>query len=173
MTVTEPGQIALLKESQQFLEEMRETVFVEDNASQQEAKPQCVHLEVTEKIKEDLNSTLTAKQNLEKEIRSLQERLVVSQRAWEALQEELSYLKRCSSKQEEILKSCIEEARAGKNLHDAFKEKIITLLQSKCNTVSPSDEVIVETIREMCQAEESNKTVCEHLLLSIISIQHG
>ncbi|XP_015281646.1 PREDICTED: coiled-coil domain-containing protein 170 [Gekko japonicus] len=151
----------------------RETIMRLVSELSKEQKNSAACFEDMEKLSNDLNSTLTAKQNLEKEIRSLQERLVVSQRAWEALQEELSYLKRCFSKQEESLKSCTEEARAGKNLHDAFKEKIITLFQSKCNTVSPSDEDIVETIREMCHAEESNKTMVGQLEAQIANLNEA
>ncbi|XP_054832290.1 coiled-coil domain-containing protein 170 [Eublepharis macularius] len=160
------GQIATLEEAINVHEmeskASRETIMRLVSELNQEQKNSATCSEDMEKLSHDLNSTSTAKQSLEKEVRSLQERLAACQRAWEVSQEELSYVKRCSNKKEESLKSCIEEARAGKNLHNAFKEKIITLLQSKCNTVSPSEEFIVETIREMCHAEESKKTmVCQ------------
>ncbi|XP_060096878.1 coiled-coil domain-containing protein 170 isoform X1 [Heteronotia binoei] len=171
------GQIATLEEAINVHEmeskASRETITRLVSELSKEQKNSAVCFEDMEKLSKDLSSTITAKQNLEKEVRSLQERLVVSQKAWEASQKELSYLKRCSSKQEESLRSCAEEARAGRNLHNAFKEKIITLLQNKCNTVSPSEEIIVETIREMCHVEESNKTMVSQLEAQIANLNEA
>nr|XP_056709633.1 coiled-coil domain-containing protein 170 [Euleptes europaea] len=168
------GQIAALEEASNVHEveskASRETIMRLVSELGKEQKNSAACFEDMEKLSHDLNSTTTAKQSLEKEIRSLQDRLVASQRAWEVSQEDLSYLKRSAGKQEESLKNCIEEARAGKNLHNAFKQKIITLLQSKCNTVSPSEEVIVETIREMCHEEESNKTMVGQLEAQIANL---
>ncbi|XP_048344623.1 coiled-coil domain-containing protein 170 isoform X2 [Sphaerodactylus townsendi] len=172
---------AVLKEQIATLEEASNVHEMESKASREtimrlvselgkEQKNSAACLEDIEKLSNNLNSTTIAKQHLEKEIRSLQERLVASKRAWEVSQEELNYIKRGSGKQEESLKSCIEEARAEKNLHNAFKQKIIALLHSKCNTVSPPEEVIVETIREMCHVEESDKTMVGQLEAQIANL---
>nr|XP_028579513.1 coiled-coil domain-containing protein 170-like isoform X10 [Podarcis muralis] len=116
-----------------------------------------------EKLSNDLSSTTAAKQNLEREIRTLQERLAASQRAWEVLQEEMSHLKKRCHEKEENLKASMEEVRAEKRLHDAFKEQIITLLGSSCIIASRSEEDIVEKIREMVRKEESKKTMVSQL----------
>nr|XP_028579507.1 coiled-coil domain-containing protein 170-like isoform X5 [Podarcis muralis] len=116
-----------------------------------------------EKLSNDLSSTTAAKQNLEREIRTLQERLAASQRAWEVLQEEMSHLKKRCHEKEENLKASMEEVRAEKRLHDAFKEQIITLLGSSCIIASRSEEDIVEKIREMVRKEESKKTYLKFL----------
>ncbi|XP_028579507.2 damage-control phosphatase ARMT1 isoform X6 [Podarcis muralis] len=116
-----------------------------------------------EKLSNDLSSTTAAKQNLEREIRTLQERLAASQRAWEVSQEEVSHLKKCCHEKEENLKASMEEVRAEKRLHDAFKEQITTLLGSSCITASRSEEDIVEKNREMVRMEESKKTYLKFL----------
>ncbi|XP_032999894.1 coiled-coil domain-containing protein 170-like isoform X6 [Lacerta agilis] len=116
-----------------------------------------------EKLSNDLSSTTAAKQSLEREIRTLQERLAASQRAWEVSQEEMSHLKKCCHEKEENLKTSVEEVRAEKSLHDAFKEQIITLLGSSCFIASRSEEDIVEKIREMIRMEESKKTMVSQL----------
>ncbi|XP_053238157.1 coiled-coil domain-containing protein 170-like isoform X8 [Podarcis raffonei] len=116
-----------------------------------------------EKLSNDLSSTTAAKQSLEREIRTLQERLAASQRAWKVSQEEVSHLKKCCHEKEENLKASMEEVRAEKRLHDAFKEQIITLLGSSCIIASRSEEDIVEKIREMIRMEESNKTMVSQL----------
>ncbi|XP_028579505.2 damage-control phosphatase ARMT1 isoform X3 [Podarcis muralis] len=116
-----------------------------------------------EKLSNDLSSTTAAKQNLEREIRTLQERLAASQRAWEVSQEEVSHLKKCCHEKEENLKASMEEVRAEKRLHDAFKEQITTLLGSSCITASRSEEDIVEKNREMVRMEESKKTMVSQL----------
>ncbi|KAF7254481.1 hypothetical protein EYD10_00454, partial [Varanus komodoensis] len=111
----------------------------------------------------ELNSSTADKQNLEKEIRKLQDRLAACQSAWETSQKELSHLKECCNENEEYLKSSTEEARAAKSLHRTFKEQIATLLGSNSILVSPSEEDIIEKIREMCHDEESKKTVVSQL----------
>ncbi|XP_077205695.1 coiled-coil domain-containing protein 170 isoform X3 [Paroedura picta] len=171
------GQITTLEEAINVHEmeskASRETIMRLVSELSKEQKNSAACSEDMGKLSNDLNSAITANQDLQKEIGSLQERLVASQRAWETSQEELSYLKTCSSKQEKSLKSCIEEARTEKNQYNAFKEKITTLLQSKYNIVSPCEEVIVETIRELCCAEESNKTMVDQLEAQIANLNEA
>lgn len=101
----------------------------------------------------------TIKHGLEKEIRTLQDRLTANQRAWEVSQQELSHLKHCSTEKEGRFKSMLEEARAEKNTHDAFVEQIIDLLRNNSIIVGPSQEAIVKKIEEMCHGEGNQKIV--------------
>ncbi|XP_060128732.1 coiled-coil domain-containing protein 170 isoform X2 [Zootoca vivipara] len=141
----------------------RETIMrlVSELSKEQKQAASCC--QDMEKLSNDLSSTTAAKQSLEREIRTLQERLAASQRAWEVSQEEMSHLKKCCHEKEENLKTSMEEVRAEKRLHDAFKEQIITLLGSSCIIASRSEEDIVEKIREIIRMEESKKTMVPQL----------
>uniref|UniRef100_A0A8C3HT62 Coiled-coil domain containing 170 n=1 Tax=Chrysemys picta bellii TaxID=8478 RepID=A0A8C3HT62_CHRPI len=121
-------------------------------------------------ISKDLDSALTAKQSLEKEIKSLQDRLAASQRAWEASKQELHHLKRCSSEMDGSLKSSIDEARTAQSLLSAFKEQVATLLSNSSVIVKPSEEAIMERVRELGHREESKKIMVSQLEAQIAKL---
>ncbi|XP_044278632.1 coiled-coil domain-containing protein 170 [Varanus komodoensis] len=160
-------QIATFKETanvhEMELKANRETIMRLVSELSKEQKKTATYSQDMEKLSEELNSSTADKQNLEKEIRKLQDRLAACQSAWETSQKELSHLKECCNENEEYLKSSTEEARAAKSLHRTFKEQIATLLGSNSILVSPSEEDIIEKIREMCHDEESKKTVVSQL----------
>uniref|UniRef100_A0A670IVI7 Coiled-coil domain containing 170 n=1 Tax=Podarcis muralis TaxID=64176 RepID=A0A670IVI7_PODMU len=144
----------------------RETIMrlvSELSKEQRQAASCCQDMEKLSNVSLFHFSVVGHRQNLEREIRTLQERLAASQRAWEVLQEEMSHLKKRCHEKEENLKASMEEVRAEKRLHDAFKEQIITLLGSSCIIASRSEEDIVEKIREMVRKEESKKTMVSQL----------
>uniref|UniRef100_A0A8D2Q975 Coiled-coil domain containing 170 n=1 Tax=Varanus komodoensis TaxID=61221 RepID=A0A8D2Q975_VARKO len=153
-------QIATFKETanvhEMELKANRETIMRLVSELSKEQKKTATYSQDMEKLSE---VSTADKQNLEKEIRKLQDRLAACQSAWETSQKELSHLKECCNENEEYLKSSTEEARAAKSLHRTFKEQIATLLGSNSILVSPSEEDIIEKIREMCHDEESKKTV--------------
>ncbi|XP_061480118.1 coiled-coil domain-containing protein 170 isoform X2 [Rhineura floridana] len=148
----------------------RETIMRLVSEMSKEQSKAAVCSQDMETLSNDLNSTTAAKQSLEKEIWTLQDRLAASQRAWEVSQEELSHLKKCCCKKEEKLKTSIEEARAKEGLHDAFKEQITALLQSSSIRVSPSEKDIVEKIQEVCHMEESKKAMISQLETQIAKL---
>ncbi|KAJ7342055.1 hypothetical protein JRQ81_008462 [Phrynocephalus forsythii] len=168
------GQIGALKENVSVHEmeskANRETItrLVSELSKEQGKAVACS--QDMEKLRHDLSNATKAKQNLEKEIRNLQDRLVASQKAWETSQEELIHFKKCCSEKEEKLKSSIEEIRAQKSLHNTFKEQMVTLLEGNSAIVSPSVENIVEKVREVCQREKSNKTMVSQLEAKIAKL---
>ncbi|XP_042302835.1 coiled-coil domain-containing protein 170 isoform X2 [Sceloporus undulatus] len=168
------GQIATLKETINVHEveskANRETITRLASELSKEQKKTTACSQDMEELSKDLNITKRAKQSLEKEIRNLQDRLDASQRAWEASQEEMSLLKKCCSEKEETLKSSIDEARVTKNVHNAFKEKIVTVLRSNSIMVSPSTEDILEQVCDMCNREESKNTIVSQLEAQITKL---
>uniref|UniRef100_A0A8C4WPJ7 Coiled-coil domain containing 170 n=1 Tax=Gopherus evgoodei TaxID=1825980 RepID=A0A8C4WPJ7_9SAUR len=102
--------------------------------------------------------------------RSLQDRLAASQRAWEASKQELYHLKRCSSEMDGSLKGSIDEARTAQSLLSAFKEQVATLLSNSSVTVKPSEEAIMERVRELGRMEESKKIMVSQLEAQIAKL---
>ncbi|EMP35252.1 Coiled-coil domain-containing protein C6orf97 [Chelonia mydas] len=135
----------------------RETIMRLVSEVSKEQKRAIVYSQDMDKLSKDLDSALTAKESLEKEIRSLQDRLAASQRAWEASKQELHHLKRCSNEMDGSLKSSIDEARTAQSLLSAFKEQVATLLSNSSVTVKCSEGAIMERIRELGHREESKK----------------
>ncbi|XP_066478852.1 coiled-coil domain-containing protein 170 [Tiliqua scincoides] len=168
------GQIATLQEAINAHETEskanRETIMRLVSELNEEQRKTAVCAQDTEKLSNDLKSTTAIKHSLEKEIRTLQDRLAANQRAWEVSQQELSHLKKCSSEKEENLKSILEEARAEKNMHSAFTEQIIALLRNNSIVVGPSKQAIVEKIQEMCHGEENKKIMVSQLEIQMAKL---
>ncbi|XP_026536114.1 coiled-coil domain-containing protein 170 [Notechis scutatus] len=134
----------------------RETIMRLVSEVNKEQKKAAACSQDIEKLSDDLSNIAGAKQNLEEEIRSLQDRLAASQRAWE----ELGQLKVHCNEKEAELRTSLEQAREEKKLHNEFKDQIVTLLGSNPTVATPSKEDIVEKIRELCHREESKKRLC-------------
>nr|XP_005301455.1 coiled-coil domain-containing protein 170 isoform X1 [Chrysemys picta bellii] len=168
------GQIATLAEAINVHEieskASRETIMRLVSEVSKEQKKAVAYSQDTDKLSKDLDSALTAKQSLEKEIKSLQDRLAASQRAWEASKQELHHLKRCSSEMDGSLKSSIDEARTAQSLLSAFKEQVATLLSNSSVIVKPSEEAIMERVRELGHREESKKIMVSQLEAQIAKL---
>ncbi|XP_026560800.1 coiled-coil domain-containing protein 170 [Pseudonaja textilis] len=137
----------------------RETIMRLVSEVNKEQKKAAACSQDIEKLSDDLSNIAGAKQNLEEEIRSLQDRLAASQRAWE----ELGQLKVHCNEKEAELRTSLEQAREEKKLHNEFKDQIVTLLGSNPIVATPSKEDIVEKIRELCHREESKKRMVSQL----------
>ncbi|XP_037750930.1 coiled-coil domain-containing protein 170 isoform X2 [Chelonia mydas] len=148
----------------------RETIMRLVSEVSKEQKRAIVYSQDMDKLSKDLDSALTAKESLEKEIRSLQDRLAASQRAWEASKQELHHLKRCSNEMDGSLKSSIDEARTAQSLLSAFKEQVATLLSNSSVTVKCSEGAIMERIRELGHREESKKIMVSQLEAQIAKL---
>ncbi|XP_013916283.1 PREDICTED: coiled-coil domain-containing protein 170 [Thamnophis sirtalis] len=137
----------------------RETIMRLVSEVNKEQKKAAACSQDIEKLSDDLSNITGAKQNLEEEIRSLQNRLAASQQAWE----ELGQLKvRCNEKEAE-LKTNLEQAKEEKKLHNEFKDQIVALLGSNPIGATPSKEDIVEKIRDLYHREESKKKMVSQL----------
>lgn len=97
------------------------------------------------------------------EIRNLQERLTLNQKALDISKQELHNLKKSSSELDANLKSSREEARAAQSSLEAFKEEIATLLSCRSAIGKPSEKAILERIQEINCKEENKEIVSQPL----------
>ncbi|KAM7061078.1 coiled-coil domain-containing protein 170 isoform 2-T2 [Acridotheres tristis] len=140
----------------------RETIMrlVSEVAKEQEkAAGYCKDME---KLSKDLHSAIIKRQSLEMEIRNLQEKLAVNQKALDTSKQELQNLKKSSRELDASLKSTREEARTAQSSLEAFKEEIATLLSRGFAIVKPSQKAILERIREInCKEQNKEKMVSQ------------
>ncbi|KAM9382163.1 coiled-coil domain-containing protein 170 [Phaethornis superciliosus] len=111
----------------------------------------------------DLDSAMTGRQNLELEIRNLQDKLTANQMALDTSNQELQNLKKSSSELDGSLKRSREEAKIAQSSFVAFKEQIATLLSSGSAIVKPSEKAIFERIQELSCKEENKEIVVSQL----------
>ncbi|KAF4796316.1 coiled-coil domain containing 170 [Turdus rufiventris] len=116
-----------------------------------------------EKISKDLHSTIIKRQSLEMEIRNLQEKLTVNQKALDTSKQELHHLKKSSRELDASLKSSREDARTAQSSLEAFKEEIATLLSCGSAVVKPSEKAILERIQEINRKEENKEKYLKFL----------
>lgn len=116
---------------------------------------------------QDLTSAVEAKQSFEREIKILQERLAIGQRAWDSTKKELSRLKKNFCETEESLKNSMEETKTSQNRFCLFMEQIADLLSRNSVMVKPSKEDVLDRIQEMSKQEENRKQV------SVVSTQYS
>ncbi|KAB0379597.1 hypothetical protein FD755_007381 [Muntiacus reevesi] len=114
-------------------------------------------------ILKDLLGAVEAKEALEREVKVFQERLLAGQRVWDASKQELSLLKRNSLELEKSLKASLEATAASQTELCSFREKIAALLRGSSGTLRPSENAILERIREMGSQEESGKQMVSQL----------
>ncbi|XP_074846469.1 coiled-coil domain-containing protein 170 isoform X2 [Carettochelys insculpta] len=168
------GQVATLAEAISGREieskASRETIMRLVSEVNKEQKKAATYSQDVDKLSKDLDSTLTAKETLEKEVRVLQDRLAASERAWEASKQELHHLKRCSSELDAGLKRSIEEARTAQSLLSTFKEQVASLLSNSSVAVKASEEAIMGRIRELGQREENKKRMVPQLEAQIAKL---
>lgn len=108
---------------------------------------------------QDFLSAVEAKEALEREVKIFQERLLAGQRAWDASKQELSLLKKSSEELEKTLKASRDTVVASQSQSSSFREKIAALLRGRLGTTGPTEDAILEKIREMGSQEESRKRV--------------
>ncbi|XP_038618212.1 coiled-coil domain-containing protein 170 [Tachyglossus aculeatus] len=168
------GQVVTLEETINVHEmeskASRETIMrlVSEVNREQEKAASCIKEKET--LNKDLDSAVAARQQLEREVRIVEERLVAGQRVWDASMRELSLLKKSSCGLEGSLKSSMEDAKAAHSLFSVFKEQIADLLSSSLVTIKPSEEAIVERIREVGNMEESRKNMVSQLEAQIAKL---
>ncbi|XP_043313117.1 coiled-coil domain-containing protein 170 isoform X1 [Cervus canadensis] len=161
------GQIVALEETinvhEMEAKASRETIMrlaSEVNRAQKKAAS-CI--EEKGKLSQDLLGAVEAKEALEREVKVFQERLLAGQRVWDASKQELSLLKRSSLELEKSLKASLEATAASQTELSSFKEKITALLRGSSGTLRPSENAILERIREMGSQEESGKQMVSQL----------
>ncbi|XP_017677481.1 PREDICTED: coiled-coil domain-containing protein 170 isoform X6 [Lepidothrix coronata] len=121
-------------------------------------------------MSKDLDSATKERQSLEMEIRNLQDKLTVNQKALDTSKRELDSLKKSSAELDGSLKSSRAEARTAWSSLEAFKEQIATLLSSGSAIVEPSEKAILDRIREINCKEESKQIMVSQLETQITKL---
>ncbi|XP_060472895.2 coiled-coil domain-containing protein 170 isoform X2 [Panthera onca] len=161
------GQIVTLEETVNVHEmeakASRETIMrlvSEVNRAQKKAAS-CT--EEKDKLGQDLLSAVETKEALEREVKLFQERLLAGQRVWDASKQELSLLKKSSCELEKSLEASRDATAASRNQHSSFREKVAALLGGNWGTIVPTEDAILERIREMTGQGESRKSYLKFL----------
>ncbi|XP_064190537.1 coiled-coil domain-containing protein 170 isoform X2 [Anguilla rostrata] len=155
------GKIHTLEESIQALEvecrASRETVMRLVAEVSRERGVASTRAKEVESLRQELNSTLLAKRNEEKENQSLQDRLHASQRALAATKQELDRMERRSLELDGHLAGTQIKAQSLQAREQAFREELATLLGGKLATAPPTEEDLWEQLKEMCSREKSSR----------------
>ncbi|XP_014805946.1 PREDICTED: coiled-coil domain-containing protein 170 isoform X2 [Calidris pugnax] len=148
----------------------RETIMRLVSEVTKEQKKAAGYCQDMEKLSKDLDSATIERQSLETEIRNLQDKLSVNQKALDASKQELHSLKKSSSELDGSLKSSREEARTAQSSLEAFKEQIATLLSCGSAIVKPSEKAILERIQEINCKEQSKEIMVSQLETQITKL---
>ncbi|XP_041326076.1 coiled-coil domain-containing protein 170-like isoform X1 [Pyrgilauda ruficollis] len=165
--VTLKDQVAALQEAVNVHEmeskANRETIMRLVSEVAKEQKKAAGYYQDMEKLSKDLDSAIIKRQSLEMEMRNLQEKLTVNQRALDTSKQELHNLKKSSHELDASLKSSREEVRTAQRSLEAFKEEIATLLSCGSAIVKPSEKAILERIQEINCKEENKEIMVSQL----------
>uniref|UniRef100_A0A8C5QL22 Coiled-coil domain containing 170 n=2 Tax=Leptobrachium leishanense TaxID=445787 RepID=A0A8C5QL22_9ANUR len=161
------GRVATLEETINVHETeskaSRETIMKLVREMNKEQKRGSSFTQQIEKLQKNLEVVTDAKQDLEREIRLLQDRLIASQRAWEVSRQELNEVKKNSADLDMTLKSKVRDVKASQCLLQSFKEEVAMSLSRDSSAVKPKEEVILERIRDLCNKAESKSIVVTQL----------
>ncbi|NXJ67414.1 CC170 protein, partial [Rostratula benghalensis] len=141
----------------------RETIMRLVSEVAKEQKKAAGYCQDMEKLSKDLDGATIKRQSLELEIRNLQDKLSIKQKALDASKQELHGLKKSSSELDGSLKNSRAEARIALSSLQAFKEQIATLLSGGSAIVKPSEKAILERIQEINCKEQSKEIMVSQL----------
>ncbi|XP_023562005.1 coiled-coil domain-containing protein 170 [Octodon degus] len=119
--------------------------------------------EEKDKLNQDFLRAVEARDALAREVKVFQERLLADRRAWDASKQELSLLRKSSAETEQRLKASRDAVAASQSQSSAFREKIAALLRGRLGAPGPSEDAVLEKIREMGSQEESRKRMVSQL----------
>uniref|UniRef100_A0A8C6IFU3 Coiled-coil domain containing 170 n=1 Tax=Mus spicilegus TaxID=10103 RepID=A0A8C6IFU3_MUSSI len=119
--------------------------------------------EEKDKLNQDLLSAVEGRTALEREVKLYQERLLASQRAWDASKQELTQLRKRCQELDVSLKASREAATASQSQNSCFREKLTALLCSRFDTAESTEDDILERIRELGIEEESQRRMASQL----------
>nr|KAF6461539.1 coiled-coil domain containing 170 [Molossus molossus] len=151
------GHIAALEETVSVHEmeakASRETIMrlVSEVHREQQKAASCA--EQKGRLQQDLRSAVGAREALEQDVGALRE-------AW---QRELGVLREQSCGLETRLKASLHAAEAARGQHATFRGRLAALLGASVGMAGPTEEAILEEIREMSSREESQKRMVSQL----------
>ncbi|KAJ8288606.1 hypothetical protein COCON_G00012650 [Conger conger] len=155
------GLIHTLEESVEALEvecrASRETVMRLVAEVSRERSVASTYSKEVESLQQELKSALVAKRNEEKENQSLQKRLNASQRVQAASKQELDRLEKRSLELDGHLLGTQIEAQGLQARERAFREELVMLLGGQHATGPPTEEDLLQWLKEMCSREKSSR----------------
>ncbi|XP_007643060.1 coiled-coil domain-containing protein 170 isoform X1 [Cricetulus griseus] len=116
-----------------------------------------------DKLNQDLLSAVDARTALEREAKLFQERLLVAQRAWDASKQELNQLRKNCQHLDLSLKASRDAAATSQSQNSSFREKLTVLLCNGLDMAVPTEDAILERIRELGIQEESKTRMVSQL----------
>ncbi|XP_053565242.1 coiled-coil domain-containing protein 170 [Bombina bombina] len=141
----------------------RETIMRLVSEVNKEQKKAASFKQQIDNLHKNLESVTDAKQDLQRELRILQDRHNAAQRAWDASKVELSQVKKSSTEMDMTLKNSLAEAKTANSLSQSFKESVAAALSRDSAIVKPKEEAILERIRELCNKAESKNMMVSQL----------
>ncbi|XP_022376711.1 coiled-coil domain-containing protein 170 [Enhydra lutris kenyoni] len=165
------GQIVTLEETinvhEMEAKASRETIMRLVSEVNREQKKAASCTEERDKLNQDLLRAVQTKEVLEREVRILQERLLAGQQVWDDSKQELSLLKKSSRELEKRLETSLDAAAASRNQCSSFREKVAALLRGSWGPTGPTEDAILERIREMTRQEDSRERMVSQLEVRI------
>ncbi|XP_059032745.1 coiled-coil domain-containing protein 170 [Mustela lutreola] len=141
----------------------RETIMRLVSEVNREQKKAASCIEERDKLNQDLLQAVQIKEVLEREVRVLQERLLAGQRVWDDSKQELSLLKKSSRELEKRLETSLDAAAASRSQCSSFREKVAALLRGRWGPTGPTEDAVLERIREMTRQEDSREKMVSQL----------
>ncbi|XP_063297407.1 coiled-coil domain-containing protein 170 [Pelobates fuscus] len=141
----------------------RETIMKLVKEVKREQKKGSSFTQQIDNLHKSLESVTDAKQDFEREVRLLQDRLTASQRAWEVSKQELNEVKKNSAELDMTLKSKLGEMKGAQSLFHSFKENVAAVLSQNLTTVKPKEESILERIHDLCNKAENKSAMVTQL----------
>ncbi|XP_044936111.1 coiled-coil domain-containing protein 170 [Mustela putorius furo] len=141
----------------------RETIMRLVSEVNREQKKAASCTEERDKLNQDLLQAVQIKEVLEREVRVLQERLLAGQRVWDDSKQELSLLKKSSRELEKRLETSLDAAAASRSQCSSFREKVAALLRGRWGPTGPTEDAVLERIREMTRQEDSREKMVSQL----------
>ncbi|XP_048457189.1 coiled-coil domain-containing protein 170 [Rhincodon typus] len=141
----------------------RETIMRLVSELGREQKAVASYVQELDTIRKELDNALNAKHRLERENRSLQDRLDSTQRALEASKLETRSWEQRSKELDGSLLTSVCEAKSVHTQLEAFKHQLVSLLSKTDVIVPPTEEAIKERMREVCNSEENSKQTVSQL----------
>ncbi|XP_032194616.1 coiled-coil domain-containing protein 170 isoform X2 [Mustela erminea] len=141
----------------------RETIMRLVSEVNREQKKAASCTEERDKLNQDLLHAVQIKEVLEREVRVLQERLLAGQRVWDDSKQELSLLKKSSRELEKRLETSLDVAAASRSQCSSFREKVAARLRGRWGPTGPTEDAVLERIREMACQEDSRERMVSQL----------
>ncbi|XP_059504800.1 coiled-coil domain-containing protein 170 isoform X1 [Stegostoma tigrinum] len=141
----------------------RETIMRLVSELGREQKAVASYVQELGTIRKELDNALNSKHHLERENRSLQDRLDSTQRALEASKLETRSWEQRSKELDGSLLTSVCEAKSVHTQLEAFKHQLVSLLSKTDVIVPPTEEAIKERIHEVCNSEENSKQTVPQL----------